>query len=155
LVDVDLAARPARSPGIAGHVGGRGLAGGGGAVVEQAGAPHAKNAGGLIGEEAERAGQITLIARLPRAPGMALVAKPGGPIGQLPADPLGNIVSAAHILWVEASSLFREIHHDRARFEDRDRRTTAHRLVVNDRRHPAVWRNSQKVGGELIAFADV
>src|SRR5262249_19630491 len=72
-----------------------------------------------------------------------------------PADPLGNIISAAHILWIEASGLFGEIHHDRARFEDRDRRATAHRLIVDDRRHPAVWRNAQELGGELVAATDV
>jgi hypothetical protein len=53
LVDVDLAARPARRPGIADHVGNRILAGGEIALVEETEVHHAVDAVGLIVEAAQ------------------------------------------------------------------------------------------------------
>jgi hypothetical protein len=62
---------------------------------------------------------------------------------------------AAGVLRTEPSGLFGEIHHDRPGLEDRDRGAAAHRLVVDNRRHPAVRRNLQKFGSELVPAADI
>jgi len=86
---------------------------------------------------------------------MALLPQLGTLIGQLPADPLSDIVFAARILRVEPSGLLGEIHHDRPGFEDRHRGAAAHRLVVEDRGHPAVRRNLQKFGSKLVPAADI
>jgi len=86
---------------------------------------------------------------------MALLAQLGTLIGQLPADPLSDIVFAARVLRVEPSSLFCEMHHDRPGFENRHQGAAAHRLVVDDRWHPAVRRNLQEISSELVSAADI
>src|SRR5215472_17226578 len=155
LVDVDLAARPARCPRIADHVGDRVLAGGKIPLVEQTEVHDPVDAMGLIVEAAQRIGEVAVASGLLGAPEMALLAELWALIGQLPADPLGNIVSAAHVLRIEASGLLGEIHHDRPGLEDRDRRAAAQRLGIDYCRHPAVWRDPQKMRGELIAATDI
>ena len=40
-------------------------------------------------------------------------------------------------------------------FENRHRGAAAHRLVVDDRWHPAVRRNLQEFGSELVPAADI
>ncbi len=86
---------------------------------------------------------------------MALLAELGALIGQLPADPLGNIVFPARVRRAEPSRLLGEVGHDRPGFKDRNRGAAAHRLIVDDRRHPAVRRNLQKFGRELVAATDI
>src|ERR1700751_1885863 len=155
LVDVDLAARPARRPGIADHVGDRILAGSEIALVEEAEVHDPVDAVGLVVKAAQGVGEIAMASGLFGAPKMTLLAEFRPLIGQLPADPLRDIVSAAHVLRIKASGLFGEIHHDRPGFEDRDRRAAAERLGVNDRRHPSIRRNPQKMRGQLITAADI
>ena len=57
-----------------------------------------------------------VVSALGGASEMALLAQLGTLIGQLPADPLSDIVFAARVLRIELSSLFGEIHHDRPGF---------------------------------------
>src|SRR6266446_1344039 len=86
---------------------------------------------------------------------MALLAELGALIAQLPADPLGDVIFFARFRWSKPSCLLSKVRHDGPRLEDGNRGAAAHRLVIDDRRHPAVWRNLQKVGGELVTAADV
>src|SRR5690242_19492843 len=110
---------------------------------------------GLIVEAAQRVGEIAVVAGLGGAAEMTLLAELGALIGELPTDPLGGMVVATGVLPPTPSGLLGEIHHDRPGFEDRDRGTPAHRLVIDDRLHPAVGRNPQKLRRELVAAADV
>src|SRR5260370_41945185 len=91
----------------------------------------------FIIEAAKGVGKIAVVSALGGASEMTLLAELGSLIGQLPADPLGNLILAARVLRPEASGLLGEIHHNRTGFEDGDRGTSSHRLVVDDRRHPA------------------
>src|SRR5271170_2000567 len=86
---------------------------------------------------------------------MALLAELWALIAKLPANPLRDIVFAARIRRKELSLLFGDVGHDCPGLEDRNRVAAAHRLVVDDRRHPAVGRNLQKFGGELVPAADI
>src|SRR5215471_11065382 len=155
LVDIDLAVRPARCPRIADHVGNRVLAGGEIALVEQTEVHDAVDAVCLVVEPAKGIRKITVASGFGGAAEMALLAELGALIGQLPADPLGDLVFAARVLRPEPPGLLGEIHHDRSGFEDRDRGAPSHRLVVDDRRHPAIGRNLQELGSELVATTDI
>src|SRR5215469_10108543 len=155
LVDFDLPARPARGPGIADHIGNRILAGREIALFEQTEIHHAEDAMRFIIKAALRVGEIAVVSGFGGASEMSLLPELGTLIGQLPADPLSDIVFAARILRVEPSGLLSEIHHDRPGFENRHRGAAAHRLVVDYRGHPAVRRNLQKFGSELVPAADI
>src|ERR1700759_1247023 len=109
----------------------------------------------FIVKAAQGVSEIAVASAFGGASEMALFAQLGPLIGQLPPDPLSNVVFAARILRVESSGLLGEIHHDRPGFKNRDRGTATHWLVVDDRRHPAIWRNLQKFGGELVPAADI
>src|SRR5215468_8876045 len=76
-------------------------------------------------------------------------------IGHLPNDPLSNFVFSACVLREETAFLFREVHHDRTRFEDADRRAAALRRMVDQHRHAMVGIDFQKVRLELIAAPDI
>jgi hypothetical protein len=67
-------------------------------------------------------------------------------IGHLPNDPLSNFVFSARVLGEEAAFLFREVHHDRTRFKDADRRAAAPRRMVDQHRHAMVRIDFQKSG---------
>jgi len=95
----------------------------------------------FIVEAAQGVGQIAVVAALGGAPEMALLAELGALIGQLPADPLGDVVFAARVRRAEPSGLLGEIGHDRPGLEDRNRGTAPHRLVV--RRSPASGRSEK------------
>src|SRR5215472_2972100 len=110
---------------------------------------------GLLVEAAQGIRKIAVPAGLGGTTEMALLAELGALIGQLPADPLGDIIFAARVLRPEPSGLLGQIHHDRPRLEDRERGAAAHRLIVDDRRHPAIRRNLQEIGGELVTAADI
>src|SRR5260370_10454124 len=109
----------------------------------------------FIIEAAKGVGKIAVVSALGGASEMNLLAELGSLIGQFAADPLGNLILAARVLRTEASGLLGEIHHNRTGFEDGDRGTSSHRLVVDDRRHPAVRGNLEKVGSELVPAADI
>src|SRR5207302_752457 len=136
-------------------VGDRVFAGGKILLVEEAQVHDPVDAVRLIVEAADSVGKIAVVPRLEGTPKMALLAELRALIGQLPADPLGNIVFFARFRWAKPSCLLGEIRHDGPRLEDGNWGAAAHRLVIDDRRHPAVWRNLQKVGGELITAADI
>src|SRR4029077_14291666 len=121
--------------------------------VEQTQIHHAVDAMRFIVEAAKGVGKIAVVSALGSATKMALLAQLGTLIGQLPADPLSDIVFAARVLRAEPSSLLGEIHHDPTGLEKRDRGAAAHRLLVDDRRHSAVRRNLQKFGSELVPAA--
>src|SRR5439155_21281488 len=89
------------------------------------------------------------------APKMALLAKLRTLLRQLPAEPIRDILFFARFRRANPSCLLSEIGHDGPRLEDGNRCAAAHRLVIDDRRHPAVWRDLQKVGGELVTTADI
>src|SRR5437868_3898763 len=105
----------------------------------------------FIVKAAKGVGKIAVVSALGGAPEMALLAELRTLIGQLPADPLGDIVFAARVLRPEPSGLLGEIHHNRTGFEDGDRSASSHRLVVDDRRHPAVGRSLHKVGSKPLS----
>jgi len=63
--------------------------------------------------ELKGVGKIAVVSALGGASEMALLAELGTLIGQLPADPLGNLVFAARVLRPEPSGFLGEIHHDR------------------------------------------
>jgi hypothetical protein len=155
LVDLDLPGRPARCPGIADHIGNRVFAGGEIPLVEQTEVHDPVDAVRLIVEAADGVGKIAVVPSLESTPKMALLAELGTLIGQLPADPLGDIIFFARFRWTKPSCLLGEVRHDGPRLEDGNRGAAAHRLVIDDRRHPAVWRDLQKVGGELVTAADI
>src|SRR5208337_5179436 len=73
----------------------------------------------------------------------------------LPEEPLQDLDTAAQICRDEAASLFREVQQDRAGLEDRDGRTAALWLAVDDGRNAIVRRYGQKLGLELLARADL
>ena len=76
-------------------------------------------------------------------------------IGHLPHDPLGDLVFAAQILRPEPPGLLGDVHHDRARFEHRDRRTAPFRVMIDHDRHAVVGVHLKEFRGELIAALDV
>ncbi len=76
-------------------------------------------------------------------------------VGHLPDHPLGDLIFAARILRPEPAVLFGDVHHHRARFEDRDRLPAAQRLMVDQGGHAIVGTDFQKSVLELIAAADV
>jgi hypothetical protein len=59
------------------------------------------------------------------------------------------------VLWEKAAFLFRKIHHDRAGFENADRRAAALGIVVDQHRHPMVGVDLQEFRLELIAAANI
>src|SRR6185503_10476687 len=95
------------------------------ALLEQTEVHHTEDAMRFIVEAAQGVGEITVFSALGGATEMALLAQLGTLIGQLPADPLSDIVFAARILRVEPSGLLGEIHHDRPGFENRNRGAAA------------------------------
>src|SRR5260370_19952106 len=109
----------------------------------------------FIIKAAKGVGTIAVVSALGGGSEMTLLAELGTLIGQLPADSLGDLIFAARVLRPEASGLLGEIHHNRTGFENGNRGTSAHRLVVDDCRHPAVRGNLQKVGSELVPAADI
>ena len=86
---------------------------------------------------------------------MAAFAELWSLIGHLPHDPLRDLVFAAQILRPEAPDLLGDVHHDRARFEHRDRRAAAFRAMVDHNRHAVVGVHLEEFRGELIAALDV
>src|SRR5262249_20455631 len=76
-------------------------------------------------------------------------------IGHLPHDPLRDLVFSARVLPEKAAFLFCEIHHDRARLEDADRRPAALWLMVDQYRHAVVRVDLQELELELVAAADI
>src|SRR4029077_5568830 len=124
-------------------------------LVEQTEIHDAINAVRLVVETAKRVGEVAIRAARERPPEMALFAELGALIGKLPAYPLGDVVFSARVRWAEAAGFLGEVRHDRPGLEDRKRVAATHRLVVDNRRHPAVRGNLQKVGRELITSADV
>ena len=78
----------------AGTDGNRVLAGGEVALVEQTQVHHAEDAMRFIVEAAQDVAEIAVVSALGGASEMALLAQLGTLIGQLPADPLSDIVFA-------------------------------------------------------------
>jgi hypothetical protein len=62
---------------------------------------------------------------------------------------------SAWFRWAKPPCLLGGIRHDGPRLEDGNRCAAAYRLVIDDRRHPAVWRDLEKVWGELVTTADI
>ena len=98
---------------IADHIGNRVLAGSEIALVEQTEVHYSEDAMRFIVEAAKGVGKIAVVSALGGASEMALLAELRTLIGQLPADPLSDIVFVARVLRVELSGLLGEIHHDR------------------------------------------
>src|SRR5579872_5563335 len=86
---------------------------------------------------------------------MALLAELRSLVGHLPEDPLQDVVFSMRVGGQEFSGFFREVGHDGAGLEDRDRLAAAHRFVVNDCRHTAVGGDLEERGRQLVASADV
>src|SRR5580704_5974283 len=112
LADVLSLGLGADGPRIGNHVGNSVLVTGEvGPVVEPV-VHHAIEPVRLIGEAADRIGQVAGVG--PGAAEMAAFTELWALIGHLPYHPLGDFVFPAKVLWKEASFLFGEVHHDRA-----------------------------------------
>ena len=72
-----------------------------------------------------------------------------------PHHPLRDLVLAADFLREKAPFLLAEIHHDRPRLEDADRRAAALRVVIDQRRHAVVGIELQELRLELVAAPDI
>src|SRR5260370_26162281 len=107
----------------------------------------------FIIKAAKGVGTIAVVSARGGASEMTLLAELGPLIGQLPADPLGDLIFAARVLRPEASGLLGEIHHNRTGFENGNRGTSSHRLVVDECPHPAVRGNLHKLRSELVPAA--
>src|SRR5262249_16016481 len=62
---------------------------------------------------------------------------------------------AAQVLCDELSGLLREIEQDRARFEHRDGRPAARRIMIHDGGNPVVGRDLQERALELVSLTDI
>src|SRR5438309_432411 len=98
--------------------------------VEQSEVHDAVDAVRLVVKAAKGVGKIAVVAALGGASEMALLAELRTLIGQLPADPLGDLVFAARVLRPEPPGLLGEIHHNGTGFENGNRGASSHRLVV-------------------------
>ncbi len=75
-------------------------------------------------------------------------------VAHLEHEPLDHGEARPEVGWEEPPGLLREIHQDRARFEQRDRRVIRN-VEVDDRRNLAVRADGRELGLELLALADV
>ena len=73
----------------------------------------------------------------------------------LPHDPLDDVILSAWIRRHELACLFRDVEHDGAGFEYRKRTTPVGRFMVDQRGHPIVRIDAEKMVSELIALADI
>jgi hypothetical protein len=73
----------------------------------------------------------------------------------LPEEPFHDGLAAAVVLRQEPARLLRQVDQDSAGLEDGERLTSVSRHGIDDCRHPVVRSESQKLGLELIAGADV
>ena len=73
--------------------------------------------------------------------------------GHLPEQPLQHVAATAGIRRQQPAGLLREIQHDRAGFEHRQRCAAAGRLVVDDRGNAIVRRQCAEFRRELVAAA--
>jgi hypothetical protein len=73
----------------------------------------------------------------------------------LPEEPLQHLEAAAQVFRQELAGPLGEIKQDRAGLEDAHGRAAAGRILVEHRRHAVVGRDAEKIGLELLAFADV
>jgi hypothetical protein len=153
LFDVLPLTLPIDCPGIADHVGdGVFVAGEIAAVIEPI-VEHAIESVGLVGEATHGVGLVALFVF--QAQEMAAFAEFRALVGHLPDHPLVHLMPTPQFRRIEAARFLRQIHHDRAGFEDADRRAAIGRLVIHDRRHAIVGADLQELGFELIALADV
>src|SRR5262249_13906545 len=72
----------------------------------------------------------------------------------LPEQPLIDLDAPALVTWIELPGLAPEILQDRPRLEDRDRPATRS-CGIDDRRHPVIGRDREKLRRKLLAFGDI
>src|SRR5262249_49897304 len=153
LVDVLALGLPVDCPRIANHIGDRVFAAGEVPAIVEAIFHEAVKPVRLLGKAADRIGHIARFGT--GTAEMTALAELRALIGHLPHDPLRDLVFSARVLPEKAAFLFCEIHHDRARLEDADRRPAALWLMVDQYRHAVVRVDLQELELELVAAADI